>query len=83
MSKSEIKVSVMGKTCTGKSTVLWLITKTLMEHGVEVEIDFNDSDYKSIEHLKSSMEHDFVSFGERVRVVREKSKVILDEKNRI
>lgn len=55
---------------------MWSIIKTLMDHGVEVEMI--NSDYKNIDHLQHAMEHD-ISLSQRLNAIKDKTKVIIQE----
>ena len=66
---SKVKIIVAGQTCTGKSTLSMGIIEHLMNYGLNVS--YNSIDHKSVEHLKSSMEHD-ITLNERMQVLKDK-----------
>jgi len=76
--KNQINVTIGGRTAIGKSTIMWALIKTLIDNGVEVEMD--DPDHRSIEHLQHSMEHD-ITLEQRFQLLGPKMKVKIIERN--
>lgn len=70
---SKVKIIVAGQTCTGKSTLAMGIIEHLMNYGLNVS--YQSVDHKSVEHLKSSMEHD-ISLNERMQILKDKEILI-------
>lgn len=66
---SKVKIIIAGQTCTGKSTLAMGIIDYLMKY--DLDVSYNSIDHKSVEHLKSSMEHD-ITFNERMNILKEK-----------
>ena len=81
MSKKNINVCVSAPSASGKTTILWTLIKTLIEHGIEVKYSFENSEYKNIEHLQNSIEHDFPSLSHRLNSMKDKIVVNIEEKN--
>ena len=76
MNKKKVKIIVAGQTATGKSTLALAIINALTEYGIE--IDYKSEDYKSIEHLHNSMEHD-ITIAQRMDFLKEKIVVEVEE----
>lgn len=78
MNKKTITVTITGQTATGKSTIVWALIKLLKENGVDVEME--NPDYRSIDHLQKSMEHD-ITLEQRFLVIKDKINVLVKEYN--
>ena len=76
--KKKIKVNVAGETASGKSTILWAFVKYLKEHGIDVTLCSDE--YKSIEHLQSSMEHD-ITLEQRLEYLSDRVSIEVEEIN--
>ncbi len=76
MNKNNITIKVEGATSIGKSAVTLAIVKSLKEFGIEVDLD--GADYRDVDHLEHSMEHD-ISLSERMSVIYDKTKVTVKE----
>jgi uridine kinase len=76
MIRNNIIVKIEGSAATGKSTIMWSIIKSLMEHGIDVEMI--NTDYKDINHLQHAMEHD-ISLVQRLDAIKDKTKVVVQE----
>ena len=76
MDKNNITIKIEGTTAIGKSTVTLAIVKALKEFGLEVDLDCTD--YRDVNHLEHSMEHD-ISLSERMSVIYDKTKVTVKE----
>lgn len=83
MSKKKINVSVSAPSASGKSTILWAIIKTLIEHGVDVDYPLEKSKYKSIEQLQNSVEHDFLSLSHKINTIKDNIIVSFTENDTI
>lgn len=72
----KITIKIEGATATGKSTIMWSIIKTLMEHDFDVEMI--NPDYKDINHLHHAMEHD-ITIAQRLDAIKHKTKIVVEE----
>jgi uridine kinase len=78
--KKEIRISVVGNTATGKSTLMFEIYNLLLELGFDVELPpmskENDDDYASQESFINQM---LTCREERLDAVKAKTKITLRE----
>ncbi|MFW6247098.1 MAG: hypothetical protein ACOC22_02905, partial [bacterium] len=75
MKKDELKVIVLGKQKTGKTTLTYLIGRSLIENDFDVDIIFSVDDKK--EQFINEVSH---NIEEKIQQTRKKNKVILEEK---
>ena len=81
MEKNLIKINVIGQTAIGKSSVAWYILSKLKELGFEIEIsDQSKDDFGTIENFEHHMLHDFNNIEERMKIIKDKTKIIIGEK---
>lgn len=73
---NEIRVTVTGPVKTGKSTILALIKKTLVENGIVVSHDPRP-DYEDVEYFDAVMEN----IDTRIKVISKVSSISLEEKH--
>lgn len=75
--KNEIKINIVGFSATGKSTIMHLIYKELFKHGFDVDIEFGKfDDFENENDFRINM---IKNQSERLRTIKEKSKIILKE----
>ena len=82
--KNELRISFIGNTAIGKSTILFEVYQHLLDLGFDVELlgmNPNDKenyheDFSSEESFNKQM---FRNREDRIRVVREKTKITLNE----
>ena len=72
--KDNLKIFVLGKACSGKSTISYLIMKTLEENGFNVEFESLDIENKS--KLSSIMEENVVG---AVNHIKDKVDISINE----
>jgi hypothetical protein len=54
--KKKLKINILGKSATGKTTILYLIQKTLTEYGISVGISFKfDHELKEFRELNDDV----------------------------
>ncbi len=75
MKKDELKVIVLGKQKTGKTTLTYLIGRSLIENDFDVDIVFDEGDNK--EQFINEVSH---SIEQKIQQTRNKNKVIIEEK---
>lgn len=80
--KAELKINVevVGRTASGKSTVIYLMKEFLREKGFDLEFDGGD-DYNNESEFNQVIEREIIhgEFNKRIQAVSEKSKLVISE----
>lgn len=78
--KDELRINVIGRTASGKSTVIFLMKEFLRKKGFNVEFDGGD-DYDGEREFSQAIEREIIhgEFDKRIKAVCEKSKIVISE----
>lgn len=80
MKNKELRITVAGKSCTGKTTIMKLIHDMLIKHGCEVELEFiHNGDAMEFKEIESDKYSEYF-MNNRINAVAESVKIILSEK---
>lgn len=73
----EITITISGKSCSGKSTILYLFKEFLKHHEFDTEFD-GGFDFYNEKQFDSVLQNDI---RKKTEIVRKKSKIVFKEQN--
>lgn len=73
----EITITISGKSCSGKSTILYLFKEFLKHHDFDTEFD-GSSDFYNEKQFDSVLQNDIRN---KTEIVRKKTKIVFKEQN--